>query len=447
MKKSLILKAASVLTMLALALVVTGVPAIALATVDTVEITAGGSTTIRVGDQLSLSATINAPPSSATLTDPVVYSWTPTAAGTISMSPTNAASTTVTGRIPGTQTVTLGVSDADTTTPITDTIDIIVSPMTLSPSSVTLATGASTTLVAANYTGTVGWVSSNTGVATVSASGVVTAVGSGTATITATNTPANSAPAQSQTCVITVPTVTLNPSSQTISTPSTATTLTLTVTNGGTVIPAGTAVTWSSSNTSLGTLSSTSTTIAADGTSSITFTSNSSSTNGSTTITAVVGAYTRTASVSVQTSRYLTLDGPSTLNASSRYGTYTLTLHNSDGSVVDDDTSTAHWSWSSSYLSMPSNSLNDDRADMENGQAQIQLYARYNTPSSGTRLYAWINSASDDRVYTTIVITGLSSLPQTGQDMTLVYVFGGLGAALLAAAGVWYGIRKKRTEA
>jgi len=50
-------------------------------------------------------------------------------------------------------------------------------------------------------------------------------------------------------------------------------------------------------------------------------------------------------------------------------------------------------------------------------------------------------------VYHTINITGLSSLPQTGQDMTLVYVFGGLSAALLAAAGVWYGIRKKKTVA
>ena len=84
---------------------------------------------------------------------------------------------------------------------------------------------------------------------------------------------------------------------------------------------------------------------------------------------------------------------------------------------------------------------------MHDGEAHIQLYARYNTPSAGTRLYVWVNSDDGDKIYHTIYITGLSSLPQTGQDMTLVYVFGGLGAALLAATGVWYGIRKKRTVA
>jgi LPXTG-motif cell wall-anchored protein len=45
------------------------------------------------------------------------------------------------------------------------------------------------------------------------------------------------------------------------------------------------------------------------------------------------------------------------------------------------------------------------------------------------------------------LVTGLSSLPQTGQDMTMIYIMGGAAAALLAAAGVWYGIRKKRTVA
>ncbi|MBA4347608.1 MAG: hypothetical protein C0413_02010 [Clostridiales bacterium] len=446
MKKNLLHKATALLTTLAIVLLITGVPGLALATVDTVEITAGGATTIRVGDQLSLTATVNAPPSVATLTAPVVYSWTPTVAGVLSLSSTNTASTTVTGRVPGTQTVTLGVSDADTLVAVTDTIDITVSPMTLAPTSLTLATGTSAALTAGNYTGTVSWSSSNTGVATV-IGGVVTAVGSGTATITVTNTPANGAPSQSQTCAVTVPTVTLNPSSQTINTISTATTLTLSVTNGGTVLPAGTAVTWSNSNPVIGAISTTSTTIDGSGNSSITFTSNASSINGTTTITAIIGTYVRTATVTVQTSRYLTLEGPSNLNNTTRTGLYTLTLRNSDGTVVDDDTSVAHWSWSSSYLSLSSAALNANRADMENGQARIDLYARYNTPASGTRLYGWINDDSGNRVYTTIVITGLSSLPQTGQDMTIVYIMGGAAVALLAAAGVWYGIRKKRTVA
>ena len=65
----------------------------------------------------------------------------------------------------------------------------------------------------------------------------------------------------------------------------------------------------------------------------------------------------------------------------------------------------------------------------------------------GTLLYAWLNNDTGGKVYHTITISGLSSLPQTGQDMTLVYIFGALSAALLAAAGVWYGIRKKNSAA
>ena len=62
-------------------------------------------------------------------------------------------------------------------------------------------------------------------------------------------------------------------------------------------------------------------------------------------------------------------------------------------------------------------------------------------------MYAWLNDDSGNKVYSTVVISGLSSLPQTGQDMTMVYVMGGAAVALLAAAGVMYGIRKKRTVA
>jgi LPXTG-motif cell wall-anchored protein len=187
-------------------------------------------------------------------------------------------------------------------------------------------------------------------------------------------------------------------------------------------------------------------------TATATFTTPATMVNTSTTITALVrgtgtNTTTRTATVNVRTTRYLTLEGDTSLSNTDRYGDYTLTLHEANGDVVNDDTSTAHWSWSSSYLALSSAALNDDRADMVDGVARIQLYARYNTPTTGTRLYAWINDDTSNRVYTTIYITGLSSLPQTGQDMTLVYVFGGIGAALLIAAGVWYGIRKKHAAA
>ncbi|MEA5049378.1 MAG: Ig-like domain-containing protein [Eubacteriales bacterium] len=441
------IRAFAVFFSLAFALIMLGIPNIALATVDTVAIIASGSTTILVGDQLTLSASVNASSGSA-LNNPV-YSWTPTAAGILTMTPTNSTPTTVTGRTAGKQTVTLAVHDDNTTTDVTGTIEITVNPMTVAPTSATLAIGGTTTIVPDHYTGTVVFGSSNTSVATVDpTSGVVTAVASGTATITATNTPANSMPTQTATSSITVvaPTVTLNPPSQTLTNGSATTTLTLSVTNGGTVIPNGATVNWGNSDLGIGALSSTTSSVSS-GVATINFTSSLAATNGTATITATVGGISRTATITVSTVKHLDIVGPSDLNKTTRTGTYTVYLKNPDGTVYDDDTSTVHWSWSSSYLSLTSDSINDHRADMHNGEAHIQLYAKYNTPSAGTRLYAWINSDTGNKEYHTINISGLSSLPQTGQDMTLVYVFGGLSAALLAAAGVWYGIRKKNTAA
>ena len=229
----------------------------------------------------------------------------------------------------------------------------------------------------------------------------------------------------------------------------------MTVQYGGDLITSSSSVSWANSNATAGSLSSAPTTLTgSSGTYSCTatFLSNSTGANATSNVTATIygaASYTasRTATVNVRTVRYLTLTGDSALSNSDRYGDYTLTLHEANGDVVNDDTSTVHWSWSSSYLSLSSSSINNSRAVMTDGVARIQLYARYNTPSSGTRLYGWINDDSNNRVYTTINITGLSSLPQTGQDMTLIYILGGAAVLLIAAAGVWYGIRKKQTAA
>lgn len=442
-------RAAALLFSLALAFALIGVPISALATVDNVSISAGSSTTIRVGDQLTLNAVVNASPSTSTLTNPV-YSWTPTAAGILSMTPTNSTSTTVTGRTAGTQTVALDVHDDVTTSNVRGTIDVVVSPMTVAPSTTTLAIGNTVTLVPNSYTNTVSFGSGNPAVATVDTStGVVTAVAAGTTTITVTNTPLNSMPQQYAYATITVvaPTVTLNPPSQTLTSGNATTALTLSVTNGGTVIPTGASVTWGNTDNGIGTLSG-ATTVNSSGIATVNFTSSTAATNGTSTITAIVGGITRTATVSVSTAKKLHIDGPSSLDKTTRTGTYTVYLQNPDGTVYTaDSTSTVHWSWSSSYLSLTSDSINTNRAHMHSGEAHIQLYAKYNTPSGGTKLYAWLNDDTGGKIYHTITISGLSSLPQTGQNMTLVYVFGGLSAALLAAAGVWYGIRKKQTVA
>ena len=448
MKKTLFTRTAALLTMLVLALVITGVPGIALADVTSVSITPPASSSILVGEQVTLTGA--ALPGG---TPGLTYAWTVNNSNVSLSSPTSNTTNTITGRTAGSSTVRL--TAYDTADPTGDYAEqsITVTPMSVLPSSSIIGPSSTVTLTASNFTGTISsWVSSNPAVATVASSGaataLVTAVGSGTTTITATNTPNNGAPAQVITATVTVPTVTLSPASQTLTSGSAMTSLTLSVTNGGSVISTpGATVNWSSSDGTIGALSATTSTVNASGVATIYFTSSAAATNGTTTITATVGGFTRTATVTVSTAKHLDITGPDSLSNTSRTGTYTVYLKNPDGTVYDDDTSTVHWSWSSSYLSITSDDINDSRADMHNGEAHIQLYARYNTPSSGTRLYAWINDDSGNRVYHTIVITGLSSLPQTGQDMTLVYVFGGLGAALLAAAGVWYGIRKKHSAA
>ena len=447
MKKNMLLKVAAVLTMITLALVITAVPGTALAAITGVSITTtgGASYTIPVGGTVNLTAVLADTPVGA-----VTYTWAaPTGGTNITLTPTDGTAV-VTGVTPGTTaTVQVTAAEAGGGTFTSPAITITVTAMTISDPAITLDGGSSKTLTVGNVVAGTTWASSRDAVATVNASGLVQAVGAGTATITATNG------TQSKTCTVTVnPIITITPTEQNITAANTAGSIQLTVQYGGDLIGSASTISWGNSNSTAGSLTVAPTTFSGSGTltATATFLSNSTGVNASSTVTATIagaGTYTasKTSTVNVRTARYLTLTGDATLNNSDRYGDYTLTLHEANGSVVNDDTSVAHWSWSSSYLSVSSAALNDSRAVMTDGVARIQLYARYNTSSSGTRVYAWINSDSGNKVYVPVVITGLSSLPQTGQDMTLIYVLGGTAAALLAAAGVWYGIRKKQTVA
>ena len=455
MKKNM-LKVAAVLTMLMLALVITVVPSTAHALITGAVITpgAGQSYTIPVGGTVNLTGSY-----AGTTTGTVTYSWAQSSVTNVSLTAVTGPTTTVAGLVPNTSTtITLTATDDEVpgASPTT-TVTINITPMTISNTTLALNGGATQTLTTGNTTGTVAWASNNTNVATVDpVSGLVSAVGAGTATITATNTPASGS-AQTATCVVTVsPIITITPATQNITAANTAGAIQLKVEYGGDLITSSSTVSWANSNATAGGLTVAPTTFtvvdAHTLTCTATFVSNSTGTNASTNITATLfgaGSYStsKVSAVNVRTARYLTIEGDATLNKDDRYGDYTLTLHEANGSVVNDSSSTAHWSWSSSYLSVSNAALNADRAKMINGVAKIQLYARYNTPTSGTRVYAWLNDDSGNKVYSTVVISGLSSLPQTGQDMTMVYVMGGAAVALLAAAGVMYGIRKKRTVA
>ena len=459
MKKNLLLKMAAVLTMIALALVITVTPGTALAAITGVSIQPdpGESYALAVGGEVHLNAVITSGSEEGTMQ----YTWNlPGGGANVSLSDLTGATTTVTGLIPGTSSVVrlTAIDDAFPSVSYTANVTITVSSMSISNTTLALNGGATQTLTVSNVStgSSTAWTSSDSAVATVDpTTGQVYAAGGGTAVITATNTP-GSGQVQTRTCTVTVsPIITLLPSTQNITAASTSGTVQLRVEYGGNLISSSSTVTWSNSNATAGSLTSAPSALTVDGSALVctaTFLSNSTGVNASSTITARVngaGTYTatRTAVINVRTARYLTVEGDATLNSSDRYGDYVLTLREPNGDVVDDDTSTAHWSWSSSYLSLSSAALNANRAVMTDGTARIQLYARYNTTSSGTRLYAWINDASSNRVYTTINISGLSSLPQTGQDMTLIYILGGAAIALLTAAGVWYGIRKKQTAA
>ena len=456
MKKNLFLKAMAALTMIALAVAITVTPGTALAAMTGVTISAapGESYDINVGGTVTLTANIAGTPDGVP-----EYLWSANSGVNISISDATAASPTITGLKPGTNTV-VSVQVTDPTAPgvhYNASVTIRIAAMTISNTTLALNGGATQPLSVGNISAgsTTVWSSNKeTTVASVDPNtGLVTAVGAGTAIITATNTPGSGDP-QTKTCTVTVsPIITIAPATQNITTANTSGSVKITVEYGGELITGASTVAWTNSNSTAGALTSSPSALTPNGSAlecTADFRSNSTGVNASSTITATIsgtGTYkvSKTAVINVRTARYFTVEGDATLNKSDRYGDYTLTLHEPDGSVVDNDTSTAHWSWSSSYLSLSNASLNADRAKMTDGVAHIQLYARYNTTSSGTRLYAWVDDASSNRVYTTITISGLSSLPQTGQDMTLIYILGGSAILLFAAAGVWYGIRKKQT--
>lgn len=119
---------------------------------------------------------------------PVSYSSSDPAVATVS------ASGLVSGVAPGTATVS-AMSDAQTGTTTVIVGDVPVASVTVTPAAAALVVGGTTTLSAAVQDGggkalsgrPVSWTSSNTSVATVSQSGVVTAVGAGAAFVFATS--------------------------------------------------------------------------------------------------------------------------------------------------------------------------------------------------------------------------------------------------------------------
>jgi trimeric autotransporter adhesin len=165
----------------------------------------------------------------------------------------------VTGVSAGTATITATSEGVNGTADITvTTVPVASVSVTLNPTSIQVgatSTGSAVTRDASNnvLTGrTVTWASSNTSVATVSGSGVVTGVSAGTATITATSEGINGTADITVTAVpVSSVSVTLNPTSIQVGATSTGSAVTRDASNN---VLTGRTVTWASSNTSVATV-------------------------------------------------------------------------------------------------------------------------------------------------------------------------------------------------
>ena len=167
-----------------------------------------------------------------------------------------------------------------------------VASVTVAPAAAALQVGQTTTLTATlrDQSGAVlggraiAWTTSSSAVATVSSSGLVTAVGSGSATITATSE-GKSGSATITVTPIPVGSVTVSPSTATV--PATTTTnLTATVKDQNGLVVTDRQVTWTSSNTAAATVSSAGVvTGVAPGTATITATSETKSGTATITVT------------------------------------------------------------------------------------------------------------------------------------------------------------------
>ena len=202
-----------------------------------------GNTTITVNGTAQLTATVNP------ITASQAVSWTSSNTSVAIVSATGL----VTAKATGTAVIT-ATSLASNQVTGSFAITVVSAPtITISDGAASIVKGQTKTLTATvlNLTNTaVNWTSNNVAVATVDSSGKVTAVATGTATITATAAGNTSLTAVCVVTVVNAPAITISDATASIIKGQTKT-LTATVSN-----LTNTAVTWTSSNTSVATVSS-----------------------------------------------------------------------------------------------------------------------------------------------------------------------------------------------
>lgn len=245
---------------------------------------APASASVKVGDKVTLTATVR-DASGAVVTDrPVTWVSSNTSVATVS------ETGSVTANAVGSATISAMAGGKTGSATLTVTA-VPVASVTVSPPSLTVSPGQAATLTATvadasggTLTGrAVAWTSSNTSVATVSAAGVVTAIAPGSATITATSE------GMSGTAVVTVAvtpvaTVDVNPTTATLIRGETVNLSAVLKDAGGTVLT-DRVVTWTSSNNAVAVVSTTGVVSGvAPGTATITATSEGKSATAAVTV-------------------------------------------------------------------------------------------------------------------------------------------------------------------
>ncbi len=280
-----------------------------------VTLDATSTTLTSIGATKQLTATIT--PSNAT-NQGVTWTSSNTSVATVS------SAGLVTAVAEGTTTITVKTSDGSKTATCKVTVEIpvetvAVTGVTLSATSATLTSIGETKQLTATVAPTnatnqsVTWTSSNTSVATVSSTGLVTAVANGTATITVKTADGNKTATCTVKVAVAVTGVTLDTTSATLTTKGATKQLTATV---APINAANKNVTWSSSNTSVASVSSTGlVTAVANGTTTITVKTSDGSKKATCTITVDIPVSVTGVSLDATTIKFTAEDDSKQLTA------------------------------------------------------------------------------------------------------------------------------------